>query len=507
MTLPLQADRLHFLGHYALEGQALLALQLCGFFLHILLINLILGTVLITFAKNLFAKTPDIPPQVAPQLVALPKCLAIAVNIGVLPFLILQLAIGGYLYTATLLTGYLWFWVPFAVMLAYYGLYIYTAKLNISFGLRKLVLSLVCILLLGSAFIFVNTMSLMQNPLLWMQYAVSQTGTLLATADPALIPRYLHFIFACIAIAGLAQGYFGMRTVKQLEKAQESAAALLPPTQKARLGLTIFFHTTMLQLLIGVWFFLTLPSTQQKLFMGQHLGATICYGASFLFIILSLIAAKKRKATFAVACTLVVVACMVYMRFALRQSFMRGVTLDAGTGQPIRDAIYSATPPDGLVFFVVSFAATMVAIWYMLKVYNTRMPLPVIGHAPDYWEGPEVLEIPALQDEEPYDPMLGKNTVEVTAAQPAHTTNEYAKHTTEEQRDENILAKPEQPTANLLLDDAAPENNIEQQQRVPLQVEQPAPAIQKEPAPDPAHEESARHEATEQESSKEQKIL
>lgn len=79
-------------------------------------------------------------------------------------------------------------------------------------------------------------MTLMLRPANWMDYFKNKKGTILNISDPILIPRYLHFIIASIAMGGLGFSIISWKKGKQRE---------------LYLGLRWFIGATIIQAITG----------------------------------------------------------------------------------------------------------------------------------------------------------------------------------------------------------------------------------------------------------------
>ena len=92
-------------------------LLLLTFFVHLVLVNVLLGSVILSVIDRR-ASASDRKGGVA----FMPKVLALAVNFGVAPFLFLQVLYGHFLYPSIVLMAVWWMFVALFAMLAYYGI-------------------------------------------------------------------------------------------------------------------------------------------------------------------------------------------------------------------------------------------------------------------------------------------------------------------------------------------------------------------------------------------------
>ena len=175
-------------------------LLLLTFFVHLVLVNVLLGSVILSVIDRR-ASASDRKGGVA----FMPKVLALAVNFGVAPFLFLQVLYGHFLYPSIVLMAVWWMFVALFAMLAYYGLYVNDGAVRPA--RRTPILFLSALLLLMTAFLLSNASTLMLRPDFWFRWFSEPHGHLLNTSDPTLFPRYLHILLASLAVGGLTMAW------------------------------------------------------------------------------------------------------------------------------------------------------------------------------------------------------------------------------------------------------------------------------------------------------------
>ena len=222
-------------------------LLLVTFFLHILLMNVMLGTVLIAFIRHLHrpGQSNVLTKEISAKL---PFTVALAVNFGVAPLLFVQVLYGHFIYTSTILMAWPWIAIIDILILAYYTAYIYRYRYP-SLGEGRVVatgLIAICLLIIG--FLFVNNFTLMLDPPAWTRAVTRPTGLLLHFSDPSLIPRYLHFVLSALAVGGLAIALYFSR-----EKDDQAASAWVA------YGCRWFGYATFANFGVGFLFLDTLP--------------------------------------------------------------------------------------------------------------------------------------------------------------------------------------------------------------------------------------------------------
>lgn len=230
-------------------------LLLLTFFVHLVLVNVLLGSVLLSVIDRR-ASASDRKGGVA----FMPKVLALAVNFGVAPFLFLQVLYGHFLYPSIVLMAVWWMFVALFAMLAYYGLYVSDGAVRPA--RRTPILFLSALLLLMTAFLLSNASTLMLRPDFWFRWFSEPHGHLLNTSDPTLFPRYLHILLASLAVGGLTMAWHARWSKRDPEVDREEAE------RRFRRGLDWFFYVSLAQVPVGLLFLFTLPPDVRGLFLG-----------------------------------------------------------------------------------------------------------------------------------------------------------------------------------------------------------------------------------------------
>jgi hypothetical protein len=236
-------------------------LLVVGFFLHAIPMNVTLmgglvSAVLLWQGKN---KPDSYELRAGKKLAsALPIFTTAAITNGIVPLLFLQILYGPLVYSSSILMATPWMSILLLVVLGYYGLYIF------NYGQKKLgekspwFLLASSLLFLVVAFLFTNNMTLMLLPEKFLSlYQASRWGGSLNWGDPTVVPRYLHFILAAVAVTGLTMGCFGL-----YEKKRDLGYG----NWLLKMGAGLFLGVTLLQTLVGPWFLTSLPLPVQQHF-------------------------------------------------------------------------------------------------------------------------------------------------------------------------------------------------------------------------------------------------
>ncbi|WP_419786265.1 hypothetical protein [Pseudodesulfovibrio sp.] len=233
------------------------------FAIHILFMNALVGSVAIGLFRSLRGN-PGLAKDVGDKA---PPLLALTINFGVAPLLFLQVLYGHFDYVSSVLMGGWWLAVIPVLMVAYYGYYgVKFGWESMSSGRRHLILTVSLGCLVYTGFMLTNNMTLMLLPEAWTKY-FSAGGGFLNLADPTLAPRFLHFMVGALAVGGLFIALLG--SFREHE-------------EYIGIGLLWFTRATMVNLLVGAWFLISLPRSLLLMFMGNSLPATYTLLASLI---------------------------------------------------------------------------------------------------------------------------------------------------------------------------------------------------------------------------------
>ena len=284
------------------------------FYLHLLFMNAMLGISVIAlfyeFKPGRDETSAALSRDISRKLIFFA---AFAVNLGVAALLFLQVLYGQFLYVSSILMAVYWLGIVVLLLLAYYGAYVYNLHHEYLFLTRKFLVLGIVLLFLSVAFFFTNNMTLMLRPEQWTRYFHNPGGTLLNLNDPTLIPRYLHFLTASVAVGGLVVAISGRwkknNAVKESQNFQNA-------------GMKWFTAATFLQIILGFLFLISLPPKIILAFMGGNVlyTAVFVFTLSCSFLLLVLGALKKLWAS--TATLLATILGMVLMRDFVRSMFL-----------------------------------------------------------------------------------------------------------------------------------------------------------------------------------------
>ena len=324
-------------------------LLMLTFVLHILFMNAMLGSGIIALVNHI--RRPGSENTISPSLAKnLTFIIAFTVNIGVAPLLFLQVIYGHFFYVSSILMAVYWISVIGLLIIAYYSAYIYKLKYDKLGQWGFIFIGLTVVILLIIAFFYTNNLTLMLQPDKWKSYFQHPGGTILNLKDATLFPRYLHFVTASIAIGGLflaLLGHFGST------KGKKEAG------QQITMGLEWFSYATLVQIMVGLWFLISLPDKTMLLFMGGNRLHTIIFLIGILGAVLSLVFGFKKQLRPALVSVTGTIILMVIMRDLVRRAYL--------------DSYYSLSSLklvpqySSLILFLICFVIGLIIVGFMLK--------------------------------------------------------------------------------------------------------------------------------------------
>jgi hypothetical protein len=342
-------------------------LLIVTFFLHILAMNVMLGGAVLALVAKWGPKSLKNGNRVFSDVVRkLPVLMPAVITLGVAPLLFVQVLYGQFFYTSSIIMAWPWFFVLVLLVAAYYGFYFASYRKESYPGKAALVLLLSVVFVFMIAFIYSNNLTLSQTPARWgAKYFADPAGWNLNLSEPTLIPRYLHFITAAVAVGGLLLVLMAWARWKQ---DPEYARDFF------HLGGKAFMYATMAQFAVGVWFLIALPRRMSHLFMGGNplatflLGIGICGAIGAIFVMAKALRNENiRLAGYSgLGIMGVVILCMVVIREILRIAYLN----------PYFHPEQFAVKTQWSVFplFLALFIAGVILWFVMLKRYGLFGP-------------------------------------------------------------------------------------------------------------------------------------
>lgn len=220
------------------------------------------------------------------------------------------------------------------------------------------------LLLLLVGFMYTNSLTLMATPERWnTTYLTDPSGWNLNLTESTLVPRFLHFALAAVAVAGLFTAFLG---VARRSVDEEYGRFLI------QFGCRTFFFFTLLEFASGIWFLASLPSQQIARFMGENWIAAGSFGLGMLLglaaMVVVAISGQQEHPLHGLVWGSVLTALTVLSMVVSRESLIDGSLA------PHFDASSFAvqTQLDVLVLFLVLFVGGIFLWGVMMRRYFRR---------------------------------------------------------------------------------------------------------------------------------------
>ncbi len=321
--------------------------------IHFFFMNAVLGSAGI--ASYLHFKKDEKSKKLAYHIaIFLPLAIAFAVNFGVAPLLFAQVLYGQFLYTSSVLMAVFWISIIAILIIAYYLAYYYDFSFERLGEKGKWIILLSFVLFIIIAYFFTNNMLLMLLPEKFSEWFKNMGGTILASSDKVFLPKYLHNLTGAMAIGGL---YVALISCFKNKKDKEIA------NYGKEIGLKAFFYFTLINILFGLWQFLTIPVSIRKSLMGGNTLETVVFVIALLSILLALVFSWKKNLKLTAISGLTALLFMSFVRDFVRQGYLKDYF------SPSSLKVVSDYSP--LIFFLVIFViGIFVAYWLIRKAFE-----------------------------------------------------------------------------------------------------------------------------------------
>ncbi len=184
------------------------ALHLLTLSLHFAAMNFVLGGIVLILVGRFERRWEN--PTVRRFVALFPSAMAVTVTIGVAPLLFLQLVYPRQMYSAAIVSGWFWFFVFPAVILAYYFLYAaaFAEKRGPASKARYLLPALLAMLYVS--LVYSSVFSMAERPdLIRRLYAHRQDGLQWNPELGDYLLRWLHMILGAVTVGGFFVGLIG----------------------------------------------------------------------------------------------------------------------------------------------------------------------------------------------------------------------------------------------------------------------------------------------------------
>ena len=344
-------------------------LLILAFLVHVLFMNLVLGGTLITLMTDAIGMVTGRAyyRKLAITLANwLPGFLGVAVVLGVLPLVLVQILYGSVFATAASLLKEVWIVAVVALVLGYGGVYGYKHwRESLAYRLHLALGVLSGLMFLGVALAFVMVSVLMLHPDQWADIGHASLWSVLTL--PSLIPRFGHLVLAAVAGTGMFLVCYGLFLTSGGQALTDDEPKERYAIWVTRYGVAWTLAGTLPQFVIGPWLFLSLPAVVRvDLVSGQSFGSLAFFvglTAALLSLVLlnaALMAPHVRGLAIGGTLSLVVTVClMVVVRHAVRVSWL----------SQHDDAAMLATQDQWTVMFMVG---TMLLLGLAITVFIVR---------------------------------------------------------------------------------------------------------------------------------------
>jgi cytochrome c len=293
------------------------------FLLHILFVNLMVGGAILTITFEIAGLVKPKYDQLAQSIahtITANKSLAVVLGVG--PLLVINLLYTLYFYSANALTGVAWGMVIPGVTMAFLLSYLHKFSwdrmrnhkiLHIAIG------ALYLLIFLTIPLIFLSNINLMLFPDRWADVH----GFLSALQLQNVLPRYFHFLLACLAVTGLfLVVYLTRRGYPTEEKLPDFER---PELRRMFYGLA--FGATLGQAIAGPLLLLTLPAPGMSyILLLIILGGVTCAGIFMYLIWKEMNAERTRIGRHFAAIFLLITATVLFMGYG--RHFYREVAIN-----------------------------------------------------------------------------------------------------------------------------------------------------------------------------------
>jgi hypothetical protein len=315
--------------------------------LHFVAMNFLFGGLIVILFGKLNDKWRD--PTVKDFVKLFPTAVAATVTMGVAPLLFLQLAYYQQVYSAAIVSGWLWLGIVDAVIIGYYFFYGAAFSCENKPHRVPVYLSISLITLVYVSFVYSTVFSMAERPDLYrMLYAGNQSGIVVNTDAGSWLFRWLHMVLGAATVGGFFVGLLGRNN--------EPVFAV---------GKRFFLWGMNVAAVLGLVYLLTLGE-YLKPFMRAP--AIWLLSIAVVLTLLSLHFFLKKKFVPAALMLFASMVGMVSTRHNLRLIVLEG-EFDPAT-LPVN--------PQWSVFamFLVCFVIAIGLVWYMLKLYLTDRQQP-----------------------------------------------------------------------------------------------------------------------------------
>lgn len=264
----------------------LVALSTFTFWLHLLLVGTVIGSVIYLFFTTLTRRN-ELDRRLNSRLLkVLPVCVSLTITFGVAPLLFTQVLYSHYFYSANILIGNFWLASLGFLLAGFISLYLASrfSCIICKFGFIAIVLGCFIAVL----YIFTHNAILSLQPEHWLDF--HRGARLLHVRDAVALPRLAHNIGAAFVISGLAIAWIGRYRWPTGDSEITSRQRV---EHACRTGLSWLLFGLMLQIAFGLWFVLSLTEEIRRNLINFSNITSIAWYAALVLVMLNLFTAIK----------------------------------------------------------------------------------------------------------------------------------------------------------------------------------------------------------------------
>ena len=295
----------------------------------------------------------------------LPVASAFTITTGVAPLLFLQVLYGQLFYSSSVLMAWPWLAIVPLLLVGYYAHYglsfALTANETDKGGvawLRRMAPAIASIgfaLFVIVGFTFTNNMTLMLRPDRFAAlYAASDAGLHTNVGDLWVWPRFAHMLVGALAVAGLVIGLVG--------RARERRGGVYGGWI-AGVGSRLFVGATLLQVVVGILLFLSLPTIVRRIFL-QGGPETMVIATALVFAIIALLSVRRSVVAAAIALVVTIADMAIVRDMVRRLTLVPYFSVDELAVRPQTTVM--------VVFLVLLVAGLATVTWMVRAVGRSR---------------------------------------------------------------------------------------------------------------------------------------
>ncbi|MGB9736384.1 MAG: hypothetical protein ACP5QW_08870 [bacterium] len=337
---------------YPLVFQILLVLT---FAMHIIFVNLVIGGSFVAI-YSYFRSTEYYRTLSKAFAKATTINLSLAIVLGVAPLLFIQVIYDPFWYTANVLSASWMIGILFVLMSAFSFAYVFYLKSNK--GRQHIAIwGIFSFLLIILAAIIMHAVSYQALlPEKWLAWYINNNDVNLygAQLHAFQLPRFLHFIVASFALTGVFMMLYSWYFQKREDMNKDYV------TWVGKKGAKIALTFTILQMIIGVWWLLSLPANFH-FYVNYMLLSGALIAIILLIVLIKAQADPEKYALLVASMTVITVLAMSSLREVLRMLYVS--KYDYSIYSYKLNMSYGST-----VLFLVSFVMGIIIVGYMLII-------------------------------------------------------------------------------------------------------------------------------------------